>query len=213
MDPPEQAEPFLPPRRSPRPLPRPSRRRTGPRSCRRSSRSAAGGAPRSSPRRTSTPARRGAVALSAAAPSSCPEQDLGARRRGVLRPPGEPHWSGEGRLARLRLEKLITPVTLLVRVLAACAPEGPGGGGGAAFDSIYVGTAWVTEGPRFCGDSSGELIEVMVSHPDGDFGGLCWSGRDPVECLSSSSGRITGESFSLRYTHGNCIYRLDGRRR
>ena len=81
----------------------------------------------------------------------------------MLRPPAEPHRSGEDRLARLRLEKLITPVTLLVRVLAACAPEGPGGGGGAAFDSIYVGTAWVTEGPRFCGDSSGELIEVMVS--------------------------------------------------
>jgi hypothetical protein len=148
----------------------------------------------------------------------------------VLRHPAEPHRSGEDRLARSRLEAPIAPVALLVLVLAACAPEGPGGGGGTAFDGIYVGTAWVTEGPRFCGDRSGESVEMVVSHgqarvaltsnaiqgpvgPDGDLGALRWSGRDPVERPSSSSGRITGESFTLRYTHDNCTYRLEGRRR
>jgi hypothetical protein len=143
--------------------------------------------------------------------------------------PADLNRSGEDRLVRSRLQESIAPVAFLVLVLAACAPEGPSGGG-TAFDGIYVGTAWVTEGPRFCGDRSGESVEMVVSRgqarvvltsnaiqgpvgSDGDLGALRWSGRDPVERPSASSGRITGESFTLQYTHDNCIYRLDGRRR
>ena len=118
---------------------------------------------------------------------------------------------------------------VLAQVLAACAPEGPGGGA-TAFDGIYVGTAWVTEGPRYCGDRTGELVEMVVRGgqarvaltsnaiqgpvgPDGDLGALRWSGREPVERPPSASGRIAGDAFALRYTHDNCTYRFEGRRR
>ena len=93
-----------------------------------------------------------------------------------------------------------------------------------------MGTAWVTEGPRYCGDRTGESVEMVVRGgqarvaltsnaiqgpvgPDGDLGALRWSGREPVERPPSASGRIAGDAFALRYTHDNCTYRFEGRRR
>ena len=68
------------------------------------------------------------------------------------------------------------------------APDGPGGGA-TAFDGTYVGTAGVAEGPRYCGDRTGESVEMVVRGgrarvaltsiaiqgpvgPDGDLGAL-----------------------------------------
>jgi len=119
---------------------------------------------------------------------------------------------------------------VLLPLLAACASEGPATGPAvAALDGTYAGTAWVKDGPSYCGNRAGESIRMVVRRRqanialtsnaiqgpvgrDGDLGALRWSGRDPTEKVASSGG-IVGDRFALDYTHDNCVYRFEGARR
>lgn len=113
--------------------------------------------------------------------------------------------------------------------LAACAPEGPVPGG-SPFDGTYAGTWRVTQGPAYCGNASPAYIAMVVRRgeariamtsnaiegpvaPDGDLGALRWTGRETLAGPPISRGRIAGDAFTLSYTHDNCVYALEGRRR
>ncbi len=117
----------------------------------------------------------------------------------------------------------------ILLTLVACAPDGPSGGG-SPFDGIYSGSGRVVEGPRYCGDATGEAVAMVVRGgqarialtsnaiegpvgSDGDLSALRWSGRETLFRPPSSQGRITGNAYRLRYTHDHCTYEMEGRRR